>query len=166
MYSLENNILVIEGTLTPKISILNSILVNGLVDSNRQYANISNHQNFAELPGRIENFNGIWNFENVRFVSYCTDKNQINSQEGHILSNNLGFDEGGMYVILSNCKFYCTRKDFLAIWFDVNGGVSNLEILGTSVANSNSITNIGGIVYLGAPQFIVTGVNIIDPSLY
>ena len=71
-----------------------------------------------------------------------------------------------MYVILSNCKFYCTRKDFLAIWYDVNGGgVSNLEILGASLANSNRITN-GGIVYLGAPQFIVTGANIIDPSSY
>jgi hypothetical protein len=47
-----------------------------------------------------------------------------------------------------------------------NDGINTLEILGPSLANSNAITNIGGIVYLGDPQFIFTGVNIIDPSSY
>jgi hypothetical protein len=71
-----------------------------------------------------------------------------------------------MYVILSNCKFYCTRIGFLAIWFDVTGdGINTLEILGTSLSNSSGITNIVNIEYLGSTELIVAA-NIIDPSSY
>jgi hypothetical protein len=169
MYSLENNILLLNGCDIPKISIINSILVNGGKDSDKQYANINTGDNFAEYSGGADYFNGIWNFENVRFVCYCLDKGgTITSQDGHILSNNLQKENSGMYVILSNCKFYCPRIDLLFIWFEksgLGGGINTLEILGTSLANSSGITNIGGIVYLGNVSFIVAA-PIIDPTSY
>jgi len=169
MYSLENNILLLDGCDIPKISIINSILVNGIKDSDRQWANINTSQNFLDGPG-YDYFNAIWNFENVRFVSYCLNSESgvtIDSENGHIVSNNLNKSYSGMYVILSNCKFYCHRENLLVIWFEKfeGGGINTIEILGTSLTNSNAITNIGGIVYLGNNSFIVQA-NIIDPTSY
>jgi hypothetical protein len=164
MYSLENNILLTGGCLTPKISIINSILVTGQTEG-RQFANINTLENFDEYP-EVDYFNGIWNFENVRFVNY-NGQGRDADQKAHILSNNLD-EKDAMYVTLSNCKFYCNEIDTLFIWFEV-GSIENnkLEIVGTSIGNSRNLydSNGAGLTILGLSAFIQNPFEIIDPTL-
>jgi hypothetical protein len=162
MYSLENNILLTGGCLTPKISIINSILVNGQTEGN-QFANINTLENFGEYP-EVDYFNGIWNFENVRFVNQVENADQ----KAHILSNNLN-EINAMYVTLSNCKFYSNGYETLYIWYEVGENSNNvLEIVGTSIGNSKKPfyqSNGAGLTILGNPDFIQTPFDIIDPTL-
>jgi hypothetical protein len=159
--ALRNNIIVTDSSTSPKVAITNSILVCG-DGKDRQYANIRLDSNFGSNP-EVINFNGIWNFENVRFISY--GDTEIGTEKGHITSNTLGA-EFAMYVTLSNCKFYMNHAGAIDIWYD-NGTLGNnrLEIVGTSIANSDSDYNSLGssVVRLGLAAFIVTGIDIIDP---
>ena len=166
MYSLENNILLTGGCLTPKISIINSILVTGQTEGN-QFANINTVDNFNEYP-EVDYFNGIWNFENVRFVNYY-DPEIVPTEKAHIISNNLN-ERNSMYVTLSNCKFYSNDYDTLYIWYETgtNSVRKNiLEIVGTSLGNSKALYGSGGatLTILGNSAFIQTPFEIIDPTL-
>jgi hypothetical protein len=162
--SLYNNVLVKGGTLNPRIGITNSILISGNKSEGGQWANITTRLNFESGPG-IPWFNGIWNFENVRFVSYGNIG--ISNQRAHILS--ITFDSGeAMYVTLSNCKFWMSSFGEIDIWKDdSSGGGNTLEIVGPSLANSNSVYSSPGSVidYLGVSGFIITNQDIINPSI-
>ena len=159
--SQRNNIILIDGASLTKIAVTNSILVSGVI-GDIQYANIKVDINFGSDP-EIRFFNGIWNFENVRFISY--GDTEIGTERGHILSNTLGAAEA-MYVTLSNCKFYMNQSRGVDIWYDIaESGINVIEVVGTSIANSgHDYSSPGsGLHYLGEPTFIVVDQGIIDP---
>jgi hypothetical protein len=161
--SISNNIRLVHDTEKPYIAITNSIFICGNTES-KQAANIRTEGNLSTYPG-FDYFNGIWNFENVRFASYFSEENP--SEKAHILSDNLG-ERKGMYVTINNCKFYGSILRELVIWHDA--GILNdnvLEVLGTSIANSDLLYDSGGstLSILGNSAFIEIRHDIIDPIL-
>ena len=160
--SIENNIRLADETERPYVAVTNSIFICG-VDGGSQYANIRTFGNFVSAPV-TEYFNGIWNFENVRFVNYHLQEGP--DEKGHILSDNLDAIKA-MYITLSNCKFYCNQYRSLFIWYDAGSLNENiLEIVGTSLANSDALYSSAGSVLTirGNSAFIETPHNIIDPT--
>ena len=180
--SLRNNIYVVNGTESPKISVVNSTFIAGDLASTSQWANIRTSGNYSVDPGSTY-FNGVYNFENVRFVCYYDKGTSLaTSEKGHILSNNLGSTKGGMYVILNNCKFWSPLQRELSIWAEedvVTTSINILEIYGTSISNCEDVyylwpPSVGGagfptsstLTMIGESAFVQTDRNIVNPLFY
>ena len=165
--SLRNNFYLVDGVDIPKIAVTNSIFITGNTEEMRQFANINVANNFSVDPA-YDYFNGIWNFENVRFVNYYNKDLEAPDEKAHIISFNVDV-KNGMYVTLSGCKFYCNVYQGLFIWYEGGGvsGSNKLEIVGTSLANSSTLHSSGGssLTILGNSAFIETPHDIIDPTL-
>ena len=169
LYSYKNNIVIIDGTLTPRVAVTNSILVTGS-NTSTQYANIRTSTNFSTDPGDGY-FNGFYNFENVRFVCYY--ESYVGAEKGHILSDNLGSTKGGMYVTMSNCKFWGSIYKMPSIWSEINTATESincLEVLGSSLSNAEEVYYSGGsptstLIVYGDIHLIVRGADIINPEI-
>ena len=157
------NIEILDCVL-PYVAITNSILVTGNKKHlSGHYANI-NCTNSSDSENDWNN--GLWNFENARFV--CYGDPDIKFSKSHILSRSN--TKNPMYVTFSNCKFWMNDKllDALPVfWFDI--GIDNtnmLEIIGTSLGNAYDIYDSAGtsLTYLGTSSFITPGIGIIDPT--
>jgi hypothetical protein len=162
LYSLRNNIIVVNNSIRDCVAVTNSIFITGDTKA-QQYANINLLENVNTESE--DYYNGIWNFENVRFVNYSNK--QAPPEKAHILSR-AGYSETCMYVTLSNCKFYSSNPDALNIWYDEGTDRSNtLEIVGTSIGNSNTLYNSAGtgLTILGDATFIQTPFGILDPAI-
>ncbi len=161
LYSLTNNIK-LSNSRRDCVAVTNSIFITGDTKA-QQYANINLLENVGTESE--DYYNGIWNFENVRFVNYSNK--QAPPEKAHILSR-AGFSETCMYVTLSNCKFYSNNTDTLNIWYDDGSNGNNiLEIVGTSIGNSNTLYNSSGssLSILGDATFIQTPFGILDPAI-
>jgi hypothetical protein len=163
IYSMKANIYTIN-IISPKIAVTNSILVAGILGIGVPPSNITAVDNSSSS----RDFNGYWNFENVRFVLYY-DATEDLTKACHILSRARG-EEPAMYVTLSNCKFYGETFSDIAIWHDtdtLSSGINYLEIVGTSLSNGDPIYSTSGtlIGYLGDTNFILTRRNIADPTI-
>lgn len=132
----------------------------------RQFANINVANNFSVDPA-YDYFNGIWNFENVRFVNYYNKDLEAPDEKAHIISFNVDA-KNGMYVTLSGCKFYCNAYRGLDVWYEGGASGNNvLEIVAPSLANSNALYNSGGasLATWGNVSYINYPHDIIDPIL-
>ena len=163
-FALRYNVYVRSESSTPKISVKNSIFTCGDLSIATQYANINILDNF-ETPPLVDYFNGIWNFENVKFINYSTGT--ASDEKAHISSDNRGVGTRGMYVTINNCCFYSNSHRKLDIWYEKSTGRNKLEILGTSIANSEEIyfTNTTPLEIYGTSSYIQVDQDIIDPTL-
>ena len=157
--------IVLSGCISPRVAITNSILLTGDPGlSDIQYANIFASQGALE-PARYPN--GIWNLENCRFVCYG-DMHQSGTFDGGHITSDTGGQPDCMYITLSNCKFWMSSYEGIYLWNDYNSTGGNvMEIVGTSIGNSNDIYLSPGstITYLGNPTYINIDIDIASPSL-
>jgi hypothetical protein len=121
------------------------------------------------------NFYRKGSFSHLMRFNYGNDDTYTNLQSVFVNKDNLQAetsstldDKNGMYVTLSNCKFYSNVYRSLDIWYD--GGILGnnvLEIVGTSIANSDSLYGSDGstLTILGNSAFIEYPYEIVDPIL-
>ena len=163
-FALRYNVYVRSESSTPKISVKNSIFTCGDLSIAAQYANINILDNFG-APQSVDYFNGIWNFENVKFINYSTGT--ASDEKAHIASDNRSAGTAGMHVTINNCHFYSNYHKKLDIWYEKSTGKNVLEILGTSITNSGEIyfTNTTPLQIYGTSSYIQVDQDIIDPTL-
>ena len=140
LFSKRENISVDSSTTKPQVSVTNSLFVNGDVTVAAQYPNLNTSDNFSGTAPATAFFSGVYNFQNVKFVCRFAEGH---GGKGHIISDNLESNKGGIYVILNSCTFWASRKADIAIWgetqYDSAAGKNMLEIVGSTLSNSSML---------------------------
>ena len=151
-----SNIKIVNGSSMPRIAITNSLFITE-GDRGQQAPNVDSAENFSGPSQGYDYYNGIYNFENTRFVSIYpgsgdTGKGFLStvsgSETGTIIAN---------YATFSSCKFYDDNLS-MAMWYDGGKGKNKLEIVGTSLSNGPLDVDFGSApIYIGDPYFLAYG---------
>jgi hypothetical protein len=163
----------IQGrSFKPKIAVTNSILITS-IGSNTSYSNFYSDENYIDAYPESQYFNGILNFENVRFV--IPDKNAEESEDiGFIYKatgNNASVNAN--YITISNCKFFQEQKNYYA-WYSGGTagttGPNRIETVGVSIVNTGKTdpyysVGFGPLNEVGDINYILTSqTDMWDPS--
>jgi len=159
-------------SLKPKIAVTNSILITS-IGSNTSYSNFYSGENYTDSYPGTSYFNGILNFENVRFV--IRDKNAAEPEATGFIYTATGNSAAvnANYITISNCKFYQDQKNYYA-WYSGGTagttGPNRIETVGVSIVNTekaNQYNSVGGgaLNEVGNINYIITReTDMQDPS--
>lgn len=143
------NFYIEERSFKPKIAVTNSILISS-IGSNESYSNFYSGDNYLDSYPGSQYFNGILNFENVRFV--ISDKNAEEAEQLGFIYTATGNNASifANYITISNCKFFQEQKTYYS-WYSGGTagttGPNRIETVGVSIVNtgrSNQYYSVGG----------------------
>jgi hypothetical protein len=168
-----SNIIVEGGSFKPKIAVTNSILITSEKEDT-SYPNFYSDVNYQGPYPESSYFNGILNFENVRFV--ILDKSAEPAEARGFIHTLAGNDINypANYITISNCKFYQEQKVNFA-WYSGGTagttGPNRLETVGVSLVNTDKTQpyeSFGGgpLNVVGDINYIITRESdMLDPSI-